>query len=208
MIFQRWFDLRARSLKQGRQTSRSLIPRIFEKDVLPIVGSRPIHETRRHDLPAAEFAKMAGKSRRWINNEIEAGNLLAISVGNRGMRVPDWHLHPLRHALVQAVLKLARGADPGRIYDALALPRALLHGDSAIAGVTAGNFDPLVSGRAGHPERWHAAIATRGLTPCRQPHPRGMGKAVIRPVQPSGGDDSLTVSVPCRRCPADARKSA
>lgn len=98
-----------------------------------------------HNLPVAEFAKLAGKSRRWINYEIEAGNLLAISVGNRGMRVPDWHLHPLRHALVQAILKLARDADPWRIYDALTLPRAGLHGDSAIVGVTTDNFDQLVS---------------------------------------------------------------
>ena len=67
-----------------------------------------------HNLPVAAFAKMAGKSRRWISYEIKAGNLLALNVGNRGQRVPDWHLDPLKHELIQSVLKLTRGADPGR----------------------------------------------------------------------------------------------
>nr|WP_244253747.1 site-specific integrase [Burkholderia multivorans] len=98
-----------------------------------------------HNLPVVEFAKMAGKSRRWINYEIQAGNLLALSVGNRGMRVPDWHLHPLKHALVQAILKLNRDADPWQIYDALMLSRSMLRGRSAIKGVTAENFDRVVT---------------------------------------------------------------
>src|SRR3546814_5844131 len=54
-----------------------------------------------HNLPVAAFAKMAGKSRRWISYEIKAGNLLALNVGNRGQRVPDWHLDPLKHELIQ-----------------------------------------------------------------------------------------------------------
>ena len=53
---------------------------------------------------------MAGKSRRWISYEIKAGNLLALNLGNRGQRVPDWHLDPLKHELVQSV----REAEPGR----------------------------------------------------------------------------------------------
>ena len=57
-----------------------------------------------HNLPVAAFAKMAGKSRRWISYEIKAGNLLALNVGNRGQRVPDWHLDPLKHELIHARL--------------------------------------------------------------------------------------------------------
>jgi len=97
-----------------------------------------------HNLPVVEFAKMAGKSRRWISYEIKAGNLLALQVGNRGQRVPDWHLDPLRHALIQAVLKLTRGADPWKIYDALLQPRSMLRGRSALESVTATNLDKLV----------------------------------------------------------------
>jgi integrase len=97
-----------------------------------------------HNLLVADYAKMAGKSRRWISYEIKAGNLLALNVGNRGQRVPDWHLDPLKHALIQAVLKLTRGADPWRIYEALLEPRPMLRGKSAIDGVTAGNLDKTV----------------------------------------------------------------
>lgn len=59
-----------------------------------------------HNLPVVAFAKLAGKSRRWISYEIQAGNLFALRVGNQGQRVPDWHLNPTKHALIQAVLKL------------------------------------------------------------------------------------------------------
>lgn len=97
-----------------------------------------------HNLPVVEFAKMAGKSRRWISYEIKAGNLLALQVGNRGQRVPDWHLDPLKHALIQAVLKLTRGADPWQIYDALLQPRSMLRGRSALESVSATNLDKLV----------------------------------------------------------------
>ena len=97
-----------------------------------------------HNLPVAEYAKMAGKSRRWISYEIKAGNLLALNVGNRGQRVPDWHLDPLKHELIQSVLKLTRGADPWQIYHALLQPCSMLRGHSALEGVTAGNLDKLV----------------------------------------------------------------
>src|SRR5690606_38776844 len=50
-----------------------------------------------HNLRVVEFAKLVGKSRRWISYEIQARNLLALSMGNRGQRVPDWHLDPLKH---------------------------------------------------------------------------------------------------------------
>jgi len=97
-----------------------------------------------HNLPVAEYAKMAGKSRRWISYEIKAGNLLALNLGNRGQRVPDWHLDPVKHALIQAVLKLNRGADSWQIYRALLQSRATLRGRSALESVTATNLDKLI----------------------------------------------------------------
>lgn len=87
---------------------------------------------------------MAGKSRRWISYEIKAGNLLALNVGNRGQRVPDWHLDPLKHALIQAVLRLNRGADAWQIYHALLKPRSNLRGRSALDAVTDGNLEKVV----------------------------------------------------------------
>lgn len=97
-----------------------------------------------HNLPVAEYAKMAGKSRRWISYEIKAGNLLALNLGNRGQRVPDWHLDPIKHALIQAVLKLTRDSDPWQIYHALLQPRAMLRGRSALESATASNLDKLI----------------------------------------------------------------
>ncbi|MNM87316.1 putative prophage CPS-53 integrase [compost metagenome] len=97
-----------------------------------------------HNLPVVEFAKMAGKSRRWISYEIKAGNLLALNLGNRGQRVPDWHLDPLKHELVQSVMKLSRSADPWQIYHALLQPRAMLRGRSALEGATANNLDKII----------------------------------------------------------------
>ena len=79
-----------------------------------------------------------------ISYEIKAGNLLALNLGNRGQRVPDWHLDPVKHALIQAVLKLTRDADPWQIYNALLQPRAMLRGRSALESVSATNIDKII----------------------------------------------------------------
>lgn len=67
------------------------------------------------NLSVVQFAKLAGKSRDQINREIKAGKLLALSVGNRGQRIPDWQLDPVKGRLVQAVLQQARGGDSWRL---------------------------------------------------------------------------------------------
>lgn len=73
-----------------------------------------------HNLTVADYAKLAGKSRRWITYEVQAGNLLSIHMGHRGQRVPDWQLDPLKRRLVQSVLKqVPRGIDTWHIYHAL-----------------------------------------------------------------------------------------
>lgn len=76
-----------------------------------------------HNLPVPEYAKLVGKSRRWISYEIQAGNLLSIQMGNRGQRVPDWQLDPLKRKLIQAILKqVPRSIDTWHIYHALLRP--------------------------------------------------------------------------------------
>ncbi|MFT8232297.1 tyrosine-type recombinase/integrase [Pseudomonas guariconensis] len=76
-----------------------------------------------HNLPVAEYAKLVGKSRRWITYEIQAGNLLSIHMGNRGQRVPDWQLDPIKHKLIQAILKqVPRSINTWHIYHALLRP--------------------------------------------------------------------------------------
>lgn len=76
-----------------------------------------------HNLPVAEYAKLVGKSRRWITYEIQAGNLLSTHMGNRGQRVPDWQLDPIKHKLIQAILKqVPRSINTWHIYHALLRP--------------------------------------------------------------------------------------
>ncbi|WCM86877.1 MULTISPECIES: tyrosine-type recombinase/integrase [Pseudomonadota] len=95
-------------------------------------------------LSAAEFAKMAGKSRRWISYEISNKKILALSMGNLGQRVPDWHFDPLKHRLIQAVLKHAGDADPWEIYRVLSQPHDLLDGLAPVQAVTPQNFHEAV----------------------------------------------------------------
>ncbi len=72
------------------------------------------------NLVVAEYAKLVGKSRRWITYEIQAGKLLAIQFGNKGQRVPVWQIDPLQRQLVQKVLRRTpRGMDTWNIYHAL-----------------------------------------------------------------------------------------
>ena len=97
-----------------------------------------------HNLPAAVFAEMVGKSRRWISYEIQARRVLALSLGNQGQRVPDWHLDPLKHKLVQAVLKHSLDADSWKIYRALLNPQRMLEGRTPIGAVTSANFHEAV----------------------------------------------------------------
>lgn len=98
-----------------------------------------------HNLSVADYAKLAGKSRRWITYEITAGNLLSISLGNRGQRVPDWQLDPLKRRLVQAILKqTARGVDTWEIYHALTRPCDVFGGLPPIEAVTSDNLQMAV----------------------------------------------------------------
>ena len=94
-----------------------------------------------HNLSVADYAKLAGKSRRWITYEIQSGNLLSIQMGHRGQRVPDWQLDPLKRRLVQSVLKqVARGVDTWDIYHALMRPYDELGGRPAIEAVGASSL--------------------------------------------------------------------
>jgi len=49
-VFDQWVAFRRLSLKEGRQSTPSQILRVFIKDVLPILGERPIKGVTRHDL--------------------------------------------------------------------------------------------------------------------------------------------------------------
>ncbi|MFW0754509.1 tyrosine-type recombinase/integrase [Pseudomonas sp. H11T01] len=98
------------------------------------------------NLVVADYAKLAGKSRRWITYEIQAGNLLAIQLGNKGQRVPVWQLEPLKRQLVQTVLRQTpRGVDTWDIYHALHRPDEDLGGRSSLDALTQQNMKEIAS---------------------------------------------------------------
>lgn len=88
-----------------------------------------------HNLPIPAFAKLAGKSRDQINREIASGQLLAVSFGNRGKRVPDWQLDPVRRKLIQSVRQRAPEFDAWDLYWAMIQPCECLNGLAAVDGV-------------------------------------------------------------------------
>lgn len=93
------------------------------------------------NLPLSAFAKLAGKSRDQINRDIKARRLLSLSLGNRGQRIPDWQLDPLRHKLVLTVMKRFPEMDAWRLYRALCEPHERLKGSSPIDALTPDNFN-------------------------------------------------------------------
>lgn len=98
-----------------------------------------------HNLRVVEYAKLAGKSRRWISYEIQARNVLALSMGHRGMRVPDWQLEPIKGRVVQSVLRrLSPGIDNWQIYRVLIQPHERLGGKPPIEAVMANNLERVI----------------------------------------------------------------
>ncbi len=97
-----------------------------------------IYETPQN-LPVQLFAQLAGKSRDQVNRELKAGKLLALKMGNRGQRVPDWQLDPLKSKLVRAVLRQAGEGDVWQIYNALTQAHQQLDGKAPIDHVTLEN---------------------------------------------------------------------
>ncbi|WP_433861467.1 tyrosine-type recombinase/integrase [Pseudomonas thivervalensis] len=94
-----------------------------------------------NNLPLLVFAKLAGKSRDQINRDIKARRLLSLSLGNRGQRIPDWQLDPLRHKLVLAALARFPDVDAWRLYRTVCEPHGRLKGRSPIDVLTLENFD-------------------------------------------------------------------
>jgi len=90
-----------------------------------------------HNLPLADFARLANKSRQQIYKDIDARRLLALNVGPRGQKLPDWQLDPVKQRLTQAVLQGAVEVDNWTLYRALSEPLESLDGRSPVEAVTA-----------------------------------------------------------------------
>lgn len=96
-----------------------------------------------HNLPLTEFARLAHKSRQQIYKDIAAGRLLALDVGRRGQRLPDWQLDPAALRLTQAVLTGAHDVDAWTLYHALSAPMAALDGRAPVKGLRPGQVETV-----------------------------------------------------------------
>lgn len=99
---------------------------------------------QKHNLPLPDFAQLAGKSRQQIYKDIDARRLLALNVGRRGQRLPDWQLEPIKQQLTQAVLQKAGNVDNWTLYHALCEPIEGLDGNSPIDAVTEDSIEDVV----------------------------------------------------------------
>jgi hypothetical protein len=88
-----------------------------------------------HNLPLPLFAKFAGKSRHQINREIQGRRLLSLNMGNRGQRIPDWQLDPVRQQFICTVLKRAAEVDAWTLYRVLSEPLERLEGRAPVDAV-------------------------------------------------------------------------
>ena len=98
-----------------------------------------------HNLPVTDFAQLAGKSRQQIYKDVELRRLLALSIGARGQRIPDWQLDVTRKKLTQALLEKARDVDEWTLYYALSEPNEGLSGRAPLDAVTPGNLGKVLS---------------------------------------------------------------
>ncbi|MGY6271827.1 tyrosine-type recombinase/integrase [Achromobacter denitrificans] len=157
-----------------------------------------------HNLRVVEYAKLAGKSRRWISYEIQARNVLALNVGHRGLRVPEWQLDPLKGRLVRSVLgRTGPGVDSWQIYHALMRPHELLDGASPIEAVAASNLERVTAlvCEAVEASLWFASdpCASAGL---------GAGSAYsASPAMPERNWDVMEAGLPKGGSPAEATPS-
>ena len=98
---------------------------------------------RPQNLPLPEFARLANKVRQQIYKDIDAGRLLALNVGPRGRKLPDWQLDPVKQRLTQVVLQAASGIDAWTLYRALSEPLEGLEGRAPVEAVTEDSIDAV-----------------------------------------------------------------
>jgi hypothetical protein len=96
-----------------------------------------------HNLSIPNYAKLADRSRQQIYKDILARRLLALNVGPRGQKLPDWQLDPVKQQLTQTVLQKVEGIDHWTIYRSLSEPLEGLGGRSPVDAVTPGSIDDV-----------------------------------------------------------------
>lgn len=97
------------------------------------------------NLPLQDFANLAGKSRQQIYKDIDAKLLLALNVGPRGQRLPEWQLDPVKCQLTRMVRASAPMVDDWTVYRTLSQPLESLGGRVPVEAVTVDNVKQTVT---------------------------------------------------------------
>jgi hypothetical protein len=112
-------------------------------------------------LPVQAFAQLAGKSRQQIYSDLKARRLLALTIGPRQQRLPDWQLDAVKLRLTHLVLETAAGSvDDWTLFRILSDPMDALNGRPPIKAVTPksiGRVAELIGATLGLQERKRAA---------------------------------------------------
>jgi hypothetical protein len=97
------------------------------------------------NLAVVEFARLAGKSRAQIYNDIQASRYLTLSMGGRrGIRIPDFQLRGEGQKLAESTMKKAQDVDTWTLYALLTEPNEALDGKSPAQVVNRKNLDQIV----------------------------------------------------------------
>jgi hypothetical protein len=97
------------------------------------------------NLLLAKFATLANKSRQQVYKDIAAKRLLALSVGTRGQRIPDWQLDADCLELTRRALAKADDVDEWTLFHALSEPLDSLAGKSPVEAVGKSNLHIVLS---------------------------------------------------------------
>ncbi len=97
------------------------------------------------NLPLAQYAQLANKSRQQLYKDVAAKRLLALSIGNRGLRIPDWQLTPDAQELTRQLLAKAGTVDEWTLFHALAEPYEALQHKSPITAVSKANLNQVLA---------------------------------------------------------------
>lgn len=121
-------------------------------------------------------ASWPGSPRTRSTASLKAGKLLSISLGNRGQRVPDWQLVPLKHKLAQVLMNQCPHADSWDLYRMLTQPHPDLGDRAAIDAVTPTNVPAIIRVLMG--DYQHHADVPEAVAP--RPIPEDVRQSVRR----------------------------
>lgn len=114
-----------------------------DEDLLRGRAALQVELARPENIPLADYARRAHKSRTEVDKAIAARRLLALSATDGGRRIPTWQLNPTALRLTRAVLRTAHDADAWTIYQASTAEMDVLGFRSAVEAVSALTVDDV-----------------------------------------------------------------